>query len=189
VAHRSASNASEPVTVTIARRVAPGREAEFEQWAEELTRAAAAFPGFLGFGLLRPTHVGDDWHAVFRFDSAENLHRWEQSPIRAKLLADVEEFVRITGVQKVSGLETWFNLPGRTAPAPPRWKMFLVSGVAIYTVSLLLNLVADLVIGPLPLPLRLAPVSFGTTALITWLVMPRLARLLAGWLYAPSRQT
>jgi antibiotic biosynthesis monooxygenase (ABM) superfamily enzyme len=188
VSHRSASSASEPVTVTIARRVAPGREADFEQWAEQLTRAASSFPGFLGYGLLRPTHVGDDWHAVFRFDSAENLRRWEGSPARAKMLAQAGDFMRTTGVQRVSGLETWFNLPGRTAPAPPRWKMFLVSGIAIYALSLMLNLLAGVLIEWWPLPLRLAPVSFGTTALITWLVMPRLARLLEGWLYAPSRQ-
>ena len=76
----------EPVTVTVARRVAPGREAEFEQWSAELTRRAARFPGFLGAGLLRPGQ---------------------------------------------------FALPGRTAPAPPRWKMFLVSLAAIYVLQLL----------------------------------------------------
>jgi hypothetical protein len=34
------------------------------------------------------------------------------------------EFARQTGTTHVSGLETWFALPGRTAPAPPsgRWR-------------------------------------------------------------------
>jgi len=45
---------SGPVTVMVARRVHPGKEIEFEDWAEELTRAASEFPGFLGAGLLRP---------------------------------------------------------------------------------------------------------------------------------------
>ena len=44
----------DPVTVTIERRVAPGREADFEHWANRLTQAATEFPGFLGAGLLRP---------------------------------------------------------------------------------------------------------------------------------------
>jgi uncharacterized protein len=39
----------------------------------------------------------------------------------------------------VSGLETWFALPGRTAPAPPRWKMFVVSAAGIYGLNLLLS--------------------------------------------------
>ena len=43
----------EPVTVTIARRVAPGREADFEEFSAALTRAATRSPGFLGAGMLR----------------------------------------------------------------------------------------------------------------------------------------
>ena len=42
-------------------------------------------------------------------------------------------------MHRVSGLETWFALPGRTAPAPPRWKMFLVSAAAIYLLNILLT--------------------------------------------------
>jgi len=53
VTSRPAPAGGEPVTVTVARRVAPGREGEFEAWAEKLTRASALFPGFLGAGLQR----------------------------------------------------------------------------------------------------------------------------------------
>jgi antibiotic biosynthesis monooxygenase (ABM) superfamily enzyme len=87
----------------------------------------------------------------------------------------------------VSGLETWFALPGRTAPAPPKWKMFLVSVVAIYTLQLLVNLA----VGPVGMPptLRIAVVAVAVTALMTWVVMPNAARLLQDWLYAPARRT
>jgi antibiotic biosynthesis monooxygenase (ABM) superfamily enzyme len=37
-------------------------------------------------------------------------------------------------------------------------------------------------------PLRLLAVSVPVTALMTWLVMPRAARLLQRWLYAPTRR-
>jgi antibiotic biosynthesis monooxygenase (ABM) superfamily enzyme len=77
----------EPVAVTVARHVAPGREADFEEWAARLTGAGANFPGFLGAGLLRPGHVGEDWHVVFRFDSSKHLDAWERSPTRAAPLA------------------------------------------------------------------------------------------------------
>jgi antibiotic biosynthesis monooxygenase (ABM) superfamily enzyme len=177
--------AAEPVTVTIARRVAPGREADFEDWSARLTRAASNFPGFLGSGMLRPGHVGEPWHVVFRFDNPEHLRDWEASPSRAELLTEGEDLVHSTHVHRVSGLETWFQLPGRTAPAPPKWKMFIVSVVAIYTLQLVLNLA----LGSLRLPtaLRIALVAIAVTALMTWLVMPRLARLLQDWLYAPRR--
>jgi uncharacterized protein len=77
----------EPVTVTIARRVAPGREADFEDFSAALTRATTAYAGFLGAGMLRPGHAGEPWHVVFRFDSIAHLRAWEVSPERAELLA------------------------------------------------------------------------------------------------------
>ena len=179
----SAAGGGAPVTVTVARRVAPGREVEFEDWSAELTRRAARFPGFLGAGLLRPGHVGEPWHVVFRFATSAHLRAWEDSPARAEQLAVGEDLVHATDVHRVTGLESWFALPGRTAPAPPRWKMFTVSVVAIY----LLQLVGNLLVGRFgwTMPLRVAVITIGVTALMTWAVMPRVARLLQGWLYGP----
>jgi len=177
----------EPVTVTVARRVAPGREADFEDFSSRLTEAAALHAGFLGAGMLRPGHVGEPWHVVFRFDSIDHLRAWESSPERAELLVAGEDLVQSTDVQRVTGLETWFALPSRTAPAPPRWKMFAVSVVGIYALQLVFNLVLQ----PLALPvvIRVALVAVAVTALMTWLVMPRAARLLQDWLYAPPRRS
>jgi antibiotic biosynthesis monooxygenase (ABM) superfamily enzyme len=177
----------EPVTVMVSRSVAPGREADFERWAGELTAAAARCAGFLGAGLLRPGAVGADWHVVYRFDTAGHLAAWEASPDRAGILARGEDLMNTTGVQRVSGLETWFELPGRTAPAPPRWKMFAVSAAAIWSLQVAVYLVLGPVTGSWPLILRLALFVPIVTASMTWLVMPRLARLLAGWLYASPR--
>ena len=177
----------EPVTVTVARLVAPGRESDFEAWSNELTRAAARFPGFLGAGLLRPGHVGEPWHVVFRFASADQLRAWDDSVERARLLAAGDELVHETSQHRVSGLETWFALPGRTAPAPPKWKMFAVSLVGIYSLQLVFNFVLQ----PIALApaLRIALIAVAVTALMTWLVMPHAARLLQDWLYAPPRRS
>jgi antibiotic biosynthesis monooxygenase (ABM) superfamily enzyme len=176
-----------PVTVLVARRVHPGMEVEFEDWADELTRAASEFHGFLGAGLLRPGHVGDDWHVVYRFSTPEALADWESSSVRTKLLAKGEQVMSTANVHRVSGLETWFELPGRTAPTPPRWKMFVVTAVVIFVLQLCLSLVLPRVAPDLwPVP-RIAFIVIGTTALMTWLVQPRLVRLLEGWLYGPRR--
>jgi antibiotic biosynthesis monooxygenase (ABM) superfamily enzyme len=174
-----------PKTVTEARQVAPGRENDFEEWAARLTEVAAGFPGFLGAGLLRPGHVGQDWHVVYRFDSAPHLAAWERSRTRASLLADGDELMRTTAIRRISGLETWFAVPGRTPPAPPRWKMFTISAIAIYLLQLAVNLGLGRLASPLPLPLRLAAFVGIVTASMTWLVMPRAARVFQRWLYAP----
>ena len=180
----SDGQAAQPVTVTVARRVAPGQEIRFEHWAERLTQAASRFPGFLGAGLLRPGHVGEDWHVVYRFDRTEHLAAWEESEVRRSLLAAGDDLMETVGEQRVSGLETWFELPGRTAPAPPRWKMFLVSLVAIYLLQVLVNMVFGGFTTGWPIVVRLALFVGLVTAAMTWLVMPRAARLLSRWLYA-----
>jgi len=181
-------SAAQPVTVTVARHIAPGREEDFAAWSDRLTAVASGFPGYLGAGQLRPGRVGDPWHVVFRFDSAEHLGAWDASPERAALLAAGDELVRNTRVHRVSGLETWFALPGRTAPAPPRWKMFVVSAACIYLLNLALTVGFGWAVVGWPVVARLFVVSIPVTALMTWLVMPRAARLLQHWLYAPTRR-
>jgi antibiotic biosynthesis monooxygenase (ABM) superfamily enzyme len=175
----------DPVTVTVARRVAVGREADFEHWSAELTSAATEYPGFLGAGMLRPSYVGDPWHVIFRFDSAEHLQAWEVSQHRSALLNSGQNLVEQTDMHRVTGLETWFALPGRTASAPPKWKMFLVSGATFYLLNVTFSYAYGWALGRLILPLHILLISIPVTATATWLVMPRLARLLQRWLYAP----
>ena len=115
------------VTVTVARKVAPGREADFEEWVQGIVEAAAKFPGFLGAGALRPPEAGREWHVVYRFADADKQRAWETSAERAAWLARADEFACETGATHVSGLEPWVALPGRTAPAPPKWKMAVVT--------------------------------------------------------------
>lgn len=174
---------SEPVTVTVARRVRPGREGEFESWADQLTEQAATFPGFLGSGRLRPGPGGQEFHVVYRFDSADHLHVWESSALRSHLLTQGDDLMETVAVQRVSGLETWFSLPGLAVSPPPKWKMFLVTGIAIY----LLQVVEVISIGPhvhdWPPVARQLLLSFPVTAAMTWLVMPRVSRWLRRWLY------
>jgi hypothetical protein len=177
----------EPVTVTVARRVAPGRDREFEKWLDGILGAAASFPGFLGGGALRPGRLGDDWHVVYRFASPAQLERWESSPQREQWLARGEALIDDTAVQRVSGLETWFSLPGRTAPAPPRWKMALVTLVAIIPLVSLMNVFVLPQFAHWPVVARTVLFSGTLTGLMTWVVMPRLTRVFQRFLYGSSR--
>ena len=180
---RAARPPAEPVTVTVARRVAPGRACDFEDWASGILAVAARFPGFLGGGVLRPGEAGREWHVVYRFASNEALHAWEASSERAAWLERAESLMDETAVSRVSGLETWFALPGRTAPAPPRPKMWVVTLLAIYPLALLLNAVVGPLLGDLPLPVRTLVFSGALVTLMTWVVMPRMTRLFRSWLY------
>ncbi len=177
------SHSTEPVTVTVARRVAAGRERDFEQWYDGIIGAACRFPGFLGSGVLRPHTAEQDWHIVYRFADPASLRRWETSPERAEWLAKADDLAQETGVSHVTGLETWFALPGRTAPAPPRWKMAVVTLVAIVPLVLLMNLLVVPHLVGWPLVARTLVFSGTLTGLMTWVVMPRITRLFRRFLY------
>jgi antibiotic biosynthesis monooxygenase (ABM) superfamily enzyme len=185
--HSAAPVASEPVTVTVARRVEPGLEAQFETWASGILRAAADFDGFLGAGVLRPGQVGEDWHIVFRFSDPERLERWERSETRAQWLQRGERLMDLVGVHRTTGLETWFSLPGRTAPAPARWKMALVTVTAIVPLVVAMNLLVLPHLAAWPLLARTLVFSGVLTTLMTWVVMPRMTRWFQGFLYGRRR--
>jgi antibiotic biosynthesis monooxygenase (ABM) superfamily enzyme len=176
-------DSDEPVTLTVARRVAPGREQEFEDWARGVLAAAARFPGYLGGGVLRPGTAGRQWHLVYRFADFADQARWQSSDERRAWLDQVDELAEDTRVHRVSGLETWFELPGHTAPAPPRWKMAIATWSAVVPLSVLFALVVAPPLAGLPDVVRILALPTIFVPTMTWLVMPRVTRALRRWLY------
>lgn len=120
---------------------------------------------------------------VYRFASQATLDAWETSAERHHLLEEGAELMETVAAQRVSGLETWFSLPGMLTKPPPKWKMFLVSGVVIYLLQVLEYTVLGRFVIDWPLPVRLLFMSFPVTAIMTWLVMPRASLVLRRWLY------
>jgi uncharacterized protein len=175
-----------PVTTTVSRRVKPGHEPFYEQFLKGIIAAANRFPGHLGVEVFRPeTASGGEYRIVYRFDNAEHLRAWLDSDERAAWLERVEPHViGPMRTQFVTGLETWFTLPGRPATRPPPpYKMALVTWITIFP---LITFVV-VVLGPLLKGVALVPSLAVTTAvtvpIMTWLAMPVVTRLLRRWLY------
>jgi antibiotic biosynthesis monooxygenase (ABM) superfamily enzyme len=116
--------------VLYSRRVKPGREADFEAWAHGIVAASHQFPGHLGASVLDDPG-SREYHILFRFTDRASLRAWLDSAERRRRLARVADLVEADqGLQQLTGLETWFTLPGAavaTMKPPPRWKMWLVS--------------------------------------------------------------
>jgi hypothetical protein len=128
--------ADQPVTVTVSRTPLPGREADFERWAERSVSMLSGFPGSLGVGILRPGEAGGEWHIVFRFVDGLALRNWERSPERAELLAESDEFVAETKVQRTVGVGNWFDLPARAQPKSGFLHRMVGDALWVYPVSL-----------------------------------------------------
>ncbi|UIR22175.1 antibiotic biosynthesis monooxygenase [Streptomyces spinosirectus] len=175
-----------PVTSVLTWQVRPGREDEFEDWTHGVTRCATRFPGNEGVSWLRPEE-GHRFHAVIRFRDARRLADWLESDERASWHA------RLAGIatevdserQSTTGMETWFSLPGTTTRSPPRWKMVLTTFLGAYPCTLLIQWLVAPRTALWPLPLRAAVFPVVLLPVLTYLIMPRLSRLLRLWLYRP----
>jgi antibiotic biosynthesis monooxygenase (ABM) superfamily enzyme len=178
-----------PVTTTVSRRVRPGHEAAYEQFLAGISGAARAFPGYLGVEVFRPAPGGDEYRIIYRFDSAAHLRAWQNSAEHAAWLARAEPHVAgPIRTQVLTGLESWFTLPTQPgAPPPPPYKMALVTWATIFPLITLLVVATAPLLGSLPLVARLAVTTGVTVPLMTWVVMPRVTRLLHPWLYPDRR--
>ena len=178
-----------PVTAVASRRVKPGREREFEEWVSGMLADANKFPGYLGSEVLRPSDPEDDeYRIISRFDHASNLHAWENSEERhhwlrqSRPLLHEKEKVRV-----LTGLETWFTLPSKPGePAPPRYKMAIVTWLAVFPVVAVIFSLFGQWLNLLPTLLRTLVFTVVMITLMTYVIMPRMTRLFSFWLY-PER--
>ncbi|MBD1915639.1 MULTISPECIES: antibiotic biosynthesis monooxygenase [Cyanophyceae] len=175
-----------PVTVDVMQSVRPGKDREFETLLEKIIGTASTFEGYLGSSIFRPNEQNpSEYRIIFKFDRLENLKRWESSPARQRFLSEAKQLTVSDGTFSIiTGLETWFTLPAKPGVKPPaRYKMVVVSGVAIFAINRLLALLPTAWLALFPPLVQLLIAVFITTALMTYVVMPRLTKLLAGWLY------
>lgn len=179
------SPAQEPVTVVVRRMVRSGSESAYEACVSRLIEQARTLPGYLGTHIQRPQAPSRTYVSTFRFSSSETLEAFERSEIRAQFLREVLPFVETDAVwEKMTGLEFWFTPPpGTMVPQPSRFRMSLLLIAVVFVLVLSIGWGVGLVLQGWPYPARLLVTLTVEVFLMTYVVMPRLTRRLAGWLY------
>lgn len=195
----SQDSADTSVTWVVIHHVRTDRTDQFEEWLRGITEEVKRFSGWRGGTVLRPSAPSgpsSDYVLVVRFDSYQDLRRWEESIERSRWLSLLEPLVTAVPTTKsASGLETWFQLAGETAVVPPpKWKMAILVLAAICPLVVLVTLVLGAMAGG-----RTyigVQVTFGAeylartlvtavtlVILMTWVVMPTFSYLARRWLY------
>lgn len=169
--------ASEPVTVTVARTVAPGWEAEFLRWADRLVAAAQEAPGCLGAGVFHPGQAGGEYQIVVRFADGVLLREWERSAVRNELMDQADRFVTGVRVQRTVGVDEWFEAAAHAVPAAPWWRRLFSDVAWVYPVSLVIALFIAPWYGALPLAARVLLGATIVTVLLQVFVSPARRRL------------
>jgi antibiotic biosynthesis monooxygenase (ABM) superfamily enzyme len=175
------------VTKVIDRIPRAGMESQLDRSIKNLIVAALRSPGHLGVTVIRPSLPAQPgFRIVYRFDSYEHLHSWEES----------DEYVRIESIansytrgeprrQLLAGLETWFTLPTQSgAPHPRRGRMTVVTWIGIFPLVYVYERVVSWIMPPdTPILLRIAVITALVVPTMSYLVSPQLTRLFKKWLY------
>ncbi len=179
-----------PVTVVVTRKAKKGKITEFEEWMDGIIHEAMKFEGHMGVNIIRPSDLSSnpEYVIVFRFNTYENLAKWESSDIRKEWLkksADVTEGEPKTEIQ--TGLEFWFtplarNRNNEQVLLPPRYKMAIVTGGVVFVLlSTLLPQIRQLTATLPALISTLVGVAV-MVLLMTYVIMPLVTKLLKPWL-------
>lgn len=172
------------MTLVVRRRVRGGQQGAFETLLGAVTQVLSGWPGHLGTGVIRPVPGQREYVLVVRFADASHAAAWETSPERAGWLAAVTPLLDGEAeMHHQPGLEFWFTPPGSPVLSQPRrWKMVLVTVLALYPTSLLTSLLVGPALAHLPLWLRALVQAALVVPLMTYAVMPGATRALRAWL-------
>ena len=176
-----------PVTVAVIRVVKPGSEEAFERAIHDFVQRSLHLPGQLGVHILRPAPGSGsrEYGILRRFASAEARDEFYRLPLFNEWKQEVAGLVEgEPHYEHLSGLETWFTLPGQRAIVPPpRWKMALVTVLGVWPASIFVPWLLNPFMSGLASSLQALFMAAGIVILLTWVIMPVLVRILSPWLY------
>ncbi|TYQ28889.1 hypothetical protein PseudUWO311_01720 [Pseudanabaena sp. UWO311] len=175
-----------PVTADVVIKVKPSCEDDFEHTLTKMLTAAEEFPGHLGVNVFRSPDL--EYRVVFKYDHLSNFRQWESSEIRKGFLQELKQYTQDEAkYQIITGLETWFTLSSNGAIVPPpRYKMLTITSLAAFPTINLINFLLQ-PLSWLPPILRTLIAMLALLSAMTYIIMPRMTKLFAKWLYPKRR--
>jgi antibiotic biosynthesis monooxygenase (ABM) superfamily enzyme len=174
------------VTVVVRRRTKPGCELPFEEAMRCFIGFALSAPGNRGIQVLRSDEGNPREYTIAdRFADAPARRAFTGTGAYRDWMTRLREFTEDDPhLGEMEGLAGWFTLPDKPARRPPpKLKMALLAFLGIYPLILFLpSIISSLLPAWHPL-LRDAVFTGLIVALLTWVVMPALTKLLRGWLW------
>jgi antibiotic biosynthesis monooxygenase (ABM) superfamily enzyme len=180
-------SASEPITVSVTRTVKAGCEVDFERALHNFVQHSLSLPGQQGVHIMRPAPGSDsrEYGIIRKFANRDALVAFRTSPEYLawnQLATDLTEGASRS--EELCGLESWFTAPGAALRPLPKWKMAIATFLGVFPVATVLGVTLGPAISSWPFLVKNAVFNGCIVALLTWLVMPIITRLLHGWLHA-----
>ncbi|WP_040005725.1 antibiotic biosynthesis monooxygenase [Fibrisoma limi] len=175
------------VTTIILQRPYKDQVPAYEEWLREIVPLAQQYEGHRGVNIIRPHGQTEEYTIVLHFSSEATLRAWLESDTRRQLVEKVRPLLNTEEkIDIKTGLEFWFTPPAARKAAPPV-KQFLITVSAIYPLSMLVPwLLTPLfaAVSFLTMPvIKALLTSLIIVGLMTFVIMPRYVKLVAGWLF------
>jgi len=173
-------------TIVVSHFIQPGKEQAFEDALKQVIEKAKTYPGYGGIQIFHYQHPTErEYILMIRFDTEANYNIWATSDARNNWFEELKAFItKESEVRFEEGLEFWFSLPEETGAAPPKkWKMAVLTWMVIYPLVLILSTTAGMVLDFWPPYMRILVVSMILVPLMTYVVMPQVTSVFAGWIF------
>jgi antibiotic biosynthesis monooxygenase (ABM) superfamily enzyme len=185
-----AAGQDQSVAFIITHTIKAGEVERYESWLSDILGAVSSFHGYLGREIFRPAQGTRKYTTIVRFDSHDHLNAWVESDKRKSFVSGVTDMLEKGDQHQIrTGVDFWFTPEG--VIAPKTWKQFLLTLTAVYPLSLIIPRLLDplLIVAPVLGNQFIGGLLVAAilTALLTFVVMPRLTRLMERWLYEENR--
>ena len=175
---------NEPIHIAITRRIKPGCEAEFQKLLQEFFKTSFAHIGVHGASMLVPPpgSPSPEFGILRTFANAQERDAFYASPMFKSFDEKVRPLTEGDPVHRqLTGLEAWFRSPQNP---PPRWKMAVATYLGVVPVIMGLSLIIGPVVRSWNFLLNNLVFNACVVALLTWVVMPFITRILHRWLHS-----
>ncbi|SHL03034.1 hypothetical protein SAMN05192556_10790 [Halomonas caseinilytica] len=176
------------VTIRIQHRVNPDAIERYEDWLRHIIEVAGRYCGHQGVHVMRPPPGHHDYEIALRFASEGDAERWRHSEERRRLVDDIQPALQQNETLEIhSGIDYWFTAPESKSQQPVRWKQWLVTTAVIWPLTMIVPILWQPILTLLP-QLDIWGVRNGLFAativgLVVYVVMPRVVRLVAKWMF------
>jgi antibiotic biosynthesis monooxygenase (ABM) superfamily enzyme len=175
---------NEPIHIAITRRIKPGCEAEFQKLLQEFFKTSFAHIGVHGASMLVPPpgSASPEFGILRTFANAQERDAFYSSPMFKTWEDHIKPLTEGDPVHReLTGLEAWFRSPQNP---PPRWKMAVATYLGVVPVIMGLSLTIGPVVRSWNFLLNNLVFNACVVALLTWIVMPFITRILYRWLHS-----
>ena len=175
---------NEPIHIAITRRIKPGCEAEFQKLLQEFFKTSFAHIGVHGASMLVPPpgSSSPEFGILRTFANAQERDAFYASPMFKTWEDQIKPLTEGDPVHReLTGLEAWFRSPQNP---PPRWKMAVATYLGVVPVIMGLSLTIGPVVRSWNFLLNNLVFNACVVALLTWIVMPFITRILHRWLHS-----